>query len=255
VEQEVEKYLQALVHETRAVLGDRLVGVYAGGSLALDDFVAGRSDIDVAVVTRNELEESTKGALATRLRHPSLACPARGLELVVYRQEVAASGTPEPGFDLELNSGPRMEVRVTLSPRDRPAADGLFWYGLDRSILATQGLALWGPPAGDVFANLRPDDVRELLIASVRWWMTQSATATSPGDAVLGACRALLWARAGHWLAKGRAGRTLASQHDQHSQLVRQALAAREGGPPPDRMQAQAFQLRVLHELTAGVSG
>ena len=115
-------------------------------SLALDDFVTGRSDIDVAIVTRSELEAPIKGALAARLRHPSLACPARGLELVVYRQEVAASGTPEPGFDLELNSGPRMEARVTLGPRDRPAADGLFWYGLDRSILATQGLALWGTP-------------------------------------------------------------------------------------------------------------
>lgn len=251
----VERYLQALVHETRAVLGDRLVGVYAGGSLALDDFVTGRSDIDVAIVTRSELEAPIKGALAARLRHPSLACPARGLELVVYRQEVAASGTPEPGFDLELNSGPRMEARVTLGPRDRPAADGLFWYGLDRSILATQGLALWGPPADDVFANLRPHDVRDLLIASVQWWMTQSATAASPADAVLGACRALLWARNGRWLAKGTAGRTLASQHDQHSQLVRQALAAREGGPLPDRMEAQGFQPRVLHELTAGVSG
>jgi hypothetical protein len=173
---------------------------------------------------------------------------------VVYRQEVASSGTPEPGFDLELNSGPGMEARVTLSPRARPAADGLFWYGLDRSILATRGVALWGPPTGDVFANLPPGDVRELLMASVRWWMTQSAVVASPEDAVLGACRALLWARAGHWLAKGTAGRTLASQHDQHSQLVRQALAAREGGPPPDRMEAQGFQLRVLHELTAGVT-
>ena len=254
MERRVEKYLQALVHETREVLGDRLVGVYAGGSLALDDFVDGRSDIDVAVVTTSELDEPMKRLLADRLRHESLACPARGLELVVYRQEVAAAGTPEPGFELELNSGPRMEARVTLSPRDRPAAGGHFWYGLDRSILATQGLALWGPPAGEVFANLRPDDVRDLLTASVRWWMTPSAAAAgSPEEAVLGACRALLWARAGHWLAKGMAGRTLASQHDEHAQLVRQALGAREGGPSPDRREAQRFQLRVLHELTAGV--
>lgn len=253
MERRVEKYLQALVHETRTALGDRLVGVYAAGSLALDDFVTGRSDIDVAVVTSSELDEPTKGVVADRLRHESLACPARGLELVVYRQEVTASGTPEPGFELELNSGPRMETRVTLSPRDRPAADGHFWYGLDRSILATHGVALWGPPAGEVFADLRPDDVRDLLVASIRWWMTPSAAAAaSPEEAVLGACRALLWARAGQWLAKGTAGRILASQHDQHTQLVRQALGAREGGQPPDRLEAQAFQLRVLDELTAG---
>jgi hypothetical protein len=254
VEPTVEKYLQTFVHETRAVLGDHLVGVYAGGSLALDDFVVGRSDIDLAVVTRSQLEEPMKRAVAARLGHASLACPARGLELVVYRQEVAASGTPEPGFELELNSGSRMDARVTLSPRDRPAADGHFWYGLDRSILATYGLALWGPPAGEVFAGPRPDDVRDLLVASVQWWMTQSADAGSPEEAVLGACRALLWARAGRWVAKGKAGRMLASQRDPHTQLVRRALAARGGGPPPDRMEAQGFQLRVLEELTAGVS-
>jgi hypothetical protein len=80
-----------------------------------------------------------------------------------------------------------------------------------------------------------------------------AAAAASSEEAVLGACRALLWARAGQWLAKGMAGRMLASQHDEHTQLVRQALAAREGGPLPDRIEARDFQLRVLHELTGGL--
>ena len=31
--------------------------------------------------------------------------------------------------------------------------DGLFWYGLDRSILHQSGLSLLGPPASEMFAD------------------------------------------------------------------------------------------------------
>lgn len=251
MERRLEEYLLALVCETRAVLGDRLVGVYAAGSLALGGYVAGRSDIDVAVVTEGELAAATKRALAARLRHESLACPARGLELVVYRRQAAASSALEPGFELEVNSGRQMEARVTMSREDRPGTDGGFWYGLDRSILATHGRALWGPPAAEVFADLRPEDIRELLVASVEWWMSQPAAEVPIEEAVLGACRALLWCRSGRWFDKRTAGRVVAAEGGQHARLVGQAVAAREGGPPPDRVDALDFQRRVLRELTA----
>src|SRR5690242_16816142 len=144
VEHGVRDYLSELVDRARAVLGDNLVGAYAAGSLGLGAYQPGRSDVDVALVVARPVPEPAKRVLVARLRHEALPCPARGLELVVYRREVAASGNPDPGFEVELNTGASMPFRATYDPTDRPAADGRFWYALDRSILRQSGLALLG---------------------------------------------------------------------------------------------------------------
>ncbi|MDT0164598.1 nucleotidyltransferase domain-containing protein [Actinotalea sp. AC32] len=251
---DVARYLRALLGEARGVLGGDLVGAYAAGSVALGAYLPGRSDVDLALVTASSLHVAVRERLVGRLRHESLPCPARGLELVVYTRDAAASGTPDPGFEVELNTGPRMPFRATLRPEDRPAADGLFWYGLDRSILHAGGLALAGPPAAEVFADLAPGDLRTLLVASLRWWMalpTPPGDEPAPGadDAVLGAARALVRHRWGVWLPKAAAARRLTDQGHPAADLLARAVAARAGGPPPSGVEARAFQQRVLDEL------
>lgn len=253
--QDVEKYLSSVVQIAREVLGANFVGGYAAGSLALDAFQPGRSDIDIALVCQDRLSEVTKQELIARLRHDALPCPARGLELVVYTVATARSGTPEPGFEVELNDGPAMRFRQTLRPADRPAADGAFWYGLDRSILHRCGRVLAGPPAADVFADLSAEDLRSLLLSSLRWWMARSdpaddRPAASAVDAVLGACRALVLHRDGIWLSKIDAGQRLRASVHEPIEVVEQAVAARFGGLPPSGRQAWSFQQGVLNEIS-----
>ena len=255
VEPQVERYLVALVGEARAVLGEELVGAYAAGSVALNAFQPGRSDIDIALVCRSGLLALSKDQLVQRLRHDVLACPARGLELVVYRQEVAMSGTAEPGFEVELNTGASMDFRVTMRPEDRPVEDGLFWYGIDRSILHQSGLALLGPPAAETFADLVPADLRLLLVDSLYWWMaltTPSDDRPAPPaeDAVLGACRALVWHRSQRWLPKIDAGMRLIEYGYQPADLIEASISARSGGPSPRGDRPRAFQQQVLDEIS-----
>ncbi|RZU76249.1 hypothetical protein EV384_4884 [Micromonospora kangleipakensis] len=250
---DVGDYLGELVDRARDVLGDNLVGAYAAGSVGLDAYQPGRSDVDVALVVAHALDGSTKRTLVDRLRHEALPCPARGLELVVYRRDVAGSGTPEPGFEVELNTGPAMPFRATYAPTDRPAADGRFWYALDRSILHQSGLALLGPPAGDVFADLAPADLRRLLTEALAWWLALPIPAgdgPAPGaeDAVLGACRSLVKARDGVWLSKVDAGYRL-MERGEHVELIARSIAARRGEPPPSGPEARAFQRQVLAEV------
>ncbi|MFG1649515.1 nucleotidyltransferase domain-containing protein [Micromonospora sp. NPDC049275] len=249
----LRRYLDDLVDTARDVLGGDLVGAYAAGSVGLGAYQAGRSDVDVALVCAGPLTEAAKVALVARLRHEALPCPARGLELVVYRRAVAAAGSPEPGFEVELNTGQAMPFRRTLDPADRPPSDGRFWYALDRSILHQSGLALAGPPAGEVFADLTPADRRRLLIEALTWWLalpTPPGERPAPGaeDAVLGACRSLVCHRDGVWLSKVAAGRRLVDTGDP-AEVIRRAIAARHGGPPPTGTQARAFQERVRAEI------
>jgi hypothetical protein len=250
----VEPYLEALVDTAREVLGTAFVGAYAAGSLALDAFQPGRSDIDIALLCRDQLSDAVKWELTARLRHNALPCPARGLELVVYTVATAQSGTAEPGFELELNDGQAMAFRQTLQPADRPAADGTFWYGLDRSILHQSGRVLAGPPASEAFAELAPDDLRSLLIDSLHWWMAlpgqaDDRPAAGADDAVLGACRALVRHRYGRWLSKVAAGRQLLVSGYRPVGMIEQSIAARSGGPPPSGRQARTFQEGVLKEI------
>jgi hypothetical protein len=219
-------YLELLTERTRTLLGPDLVGVYAGGSIALDAYQPGRSDIDVAIVCAHALDVATKRAIIAELRTESLPCPARGLELVVYRTEVAEAATAEPGFEVELNSGPHMPFRATFAGADRSAADGTFWYAIDRSILAERGHCLSGPPASAVFRSVSDANLVTLLVASLRWHLGAVADATTAGgsvtvvqdseesaawtdDAVLNACRAWQRVRSGHWLGKVEAGRRM----------------------------------------------
>jgi len=254
---DVGRYLEALVRAARDVLDTEFVGAYAAGSLPLDAFHLGRSDIDIALLCRDPLNEAVKRELITRLRHSALPCPARGLELVVYTAAAAQSGTGEPGFELELNDGPAMAFRQTLRPADRPAADGTFWYGLDRSILHQSGRVLAGPPASEAFAELPPETLRSLLVDSLRWWMALLGPAgdrPAPGadDAVLGACRALVRHRYGRWLSKVDAGRRLLEVGYEPAETIELSIAARSGREsPPSGRQARTFQEGVLHELLA----
>src|SRR5215211_567999 len=58
-------YLKEIARRLSAILGEALVGVYAGGSYALGGYEPGRSDLDVAVVVREPLAEGiAAGVLA-----------------------------------------------------------------------------------------------------------------------------------------------------------------------------------------------
>jgi hypothetical protein len=78
-----------LTQRLATLLGERLLGVYAAGSFGLEDFDPARSDLDVFAVSRQPVSHEEKLAIVAQLRHEALACPARGLEFVLYPEETA----------------------------------------------------------------------------------------------------------------------------------------------------------------------
>jgi hypothetical protein len=254
MDRDVQRYLTALVDAARDVLAQNLLAAYAGGSIGLDDYQPDRSDVDVTLICEDRLSLEAKDEVVSRLRHESIPCPTRGLELVMYRRTVAQSGTPEPGFEVELNTGPHMPFRATYDGDDRPAEDGRFWYGLDRSILHQSGHRLVGPPAAEMFADLSAADLRALLIDALTWWLALpepagGEAASGTENAVLGACRSRVKFRHGVWLAKVAAAQRLLA--DSPSPLLERSIHARLGGAPPTGPEARAFQQEVLNEIIA----
>jgi hypothetical protein len=93
-------YLKELAARLHAAAGEELVGVYVGGSVALDAYDIGRSDLDVAAVVRFAAPRKLKDAIVDAIRHESLPCPARGLEFVLYRLGATCEPPTDAGFEL-----------------------------------------------------------------------------------------------------------------------------------------------------------
>lgn len=237
-----EAYLAELASRVQAVLGDELVGVYAGGSYALGEYEQGRSDLDVAAVSRTVVPAGRAGELVAAIRHEALPCPARGLEFVLYPLDVTRSGTTEAGFSLNLNTGAGMPFRVEYEPRP----DEAHWFPIDRSILAERGLALVGPPAREVFAPIPKQALLPVLVKSLEW---HGGGAARPDDVVLNAARSLRFALEGSWSSKREAGRWALATLD--AEVVPDALAARAGDGHVDPAEAERFRQAIVARLHA----
>jgi Domain of unknown function (DUF4111)/Nucleotidyltransferase domain len=240
---EERAYLRDLVERLRSLLGEELVGVYAGGSYALGDYDRSRSDLDVAAVAKRPLAPDTKTEVVEAVRHEALPCPARGLELVVYTAAAAAARTTGAAFELNLNSGAAMPFRADAEP----VSGERHWFAIDRSILGSRGIALVGPPAEDVFASAPAPALQAVVADALRWYRHGGRR----DDAVLNACRSLRFADEGVWSSKAAAGRwaldALAGIDD--PELVAEALEARTTGAELDARRVDAFLAPAVERL------
>ena len=246
---EERAYLHELVERLRDVLGRKLVGVYVGGSYALEDYEPGRSDVDVAAVVASPLPARNKADVVAAVRHEALPCPARGLELVVYTAAAAGARATRAAFELNLNTGATMPFRADT----KPVRGQLHWFAIDRSILRSRGIALAGPPAQDVFASPPASALRPVLADALRWYREGGR----PYDAVLNACRSLRFADEGVWSSKAAAARwalgTPAGVDDRG--LVAEALEARSTRAELDSSRVDAFLARTVARLTRRDAG
>jgi Domain of unknown function (DUF4111)/Nucleotidyltransferase domain len=162
------------------------------GSAALGDYVAGVSDLDVAVVSPGPVDDPR--ALVAPILHRELPCPARKLELVVYRADQAGTPTRNLAFEVDLNTGPDGDRVLT----ELSGAPG-HWYLIDLAIAHEHGVSLAGPPAGEVIGRPPRDDVLDALLAGMRWAL--EAEPDSP-NTVLNALRGRRFVATGAWVSK-----------------------------------------------------
>lgn len=173
-----------------------LVGLAIVGSGATGDLTP-HSDIDLLAVIEHPPPLPHRlgdelAALAVR------ACPARGMELVVYtRAQVQPPSWPQP-YLLNVNAGPGMPRHISTG------GDPPHWFLLDLAIARDHAVPVHGPHPRQVVGPPRTADVRDALRASLRWHDQQ---ASGSPDAVLNTCRAWHWLETGRWTSKSEAGR------------------------------------------------
>lgn len=242
---EVTRYLDTVRERVESVFARDVVGIYAIGSLALGGFVIGRSDIDVVAVVDDPPLEAARRKIVNRLSHPSLACPTRGLEFVLYEQEHVAKPSRDAAFALNLNTGPRMRFGCSFDPSTEPA----HWFVVDRAIARSAGLRLAGPPPADLFAEIPRPWLLGALVESLRW---HRGTSPAGADTVLNALRSWRFTREDVWCSKVDAAQW-GKENGANERVVDAALAQRSGRALPDADATVIDRLltRIEEELAA----
>jgi Domain of unknown function (DUF4111) len=154
---EVNRTVERLRDGIAEVLGDRLVGLYLHGSLALGDFYPPASDIDFHAATAGALDAPAVGRLAAM--HAGFKSeggwPARleGVYLPVAtlrRHDPSADPAPTVGVDWDL----------------RPGRPGPTWV-LDRWVTREHGVIVVGPDPRGLIDPIGPADLGAAVRATL----------------------------------------------------------------------------------------
>jgi hypothetical protein len=246
IPRQVSSYLAAVADRVAGVVGSQLVGVYPTGSLALQDYRPGRSDIDLMAVVEGPAEPARCRAVAARLDHGALPCPAAGLEFVLYPRETVTSTEPIAGYALNLNTGSQLPSVTSLDPGRDPA----FWYVIDRAVTHQSGWPVVGPPPRDLFRAMPFPRLLAVVTESVAAH-ARPENGHLLDNAVLNGCRALRFAEDRWWYSKLRAARGTLPTAGQFAPLISAAMASfQQGRRNGGRLRADDVAAFLDHVLT-----
>jgi hypothetical protein len=212
--------------------------MYLIGSLAFDDFQPPTSDVDILVVTNAMTPRPTLQALADDIAR--IPIPVRGLEYVVYPRPAVEHVAAEPGWQLNLNLGPRLAVpHVGFDPDAEPS----YWVALDLAVAREHGVALIGPDPRHLIGKVPDDLVAAALQQALEWH--EEADAAGPNH-VLNATRAWRWAETRDLTSKTASAEWAYSRTG--DPVVHEALRIRATGEGSlDPAAADAFTSRARH--------
>jgi len=241
---EINAVLQEFQEGLRAVLGERLVGLYLYGSLAGGDFDLQTSDIDFVAVTAGPLP----GEVVTALRalHERLAAGHAkwGPEVEGYYLPLADLRRYDPA------QPPRPHIergeKLVVEPQ---ASDGV----IQRHLLREEGIVLVGPDPAKWIDPVSPDDLRQSVRTLFQnWWVPMVEDPVKlyhPGYhayAVLTMCRMRYTLQYGTIVSKPVAARwALATWDARWVPLIERALAW-------EMRREDVDETRALIEETAG---
>jgi hypothetical protein len=197
---DVNALLQALLIKVQGVLGAYFTGMIVHGSLANGDFNPHSSDIDILVVTSDELPAEMLPALRTM--HAAFTASR-----MPWADEMEVSYIPQRAlrrFDSANCNHPALRIDGSFEVDGH----GAEWV-IQRHIIREKGIALAGPSPQTLIDPVAPADLRHAQIKLLReWWVPQLSDPTLlrsseyQAYAVLTMCRALYTLRHGEVATK-----------------------------------------------------
>jgi predicted nucleotidyltransferase len=221
---EVNEVLDAVLTSIRGELGDKLVGLYAFGSLVTGDFNLKRSDLDLAAVLTADLNDAEFALLQQMHAEIAKTYP-------VWHDRI------EVGYIAAANLrafDPKCTIAV-ISPGEpfhfRTAEYG--WL-FNLAVLRKQGLVISGPPQDTLIGPISKQDLDRGLIGLMRLWREWAdepdphLTHSQQAYPIMTMCRALRAYRTGEFVSKSDAVQWATTELPEWSTLIRDSVAWRE---------------------------
>jgi len=146
----------------QAILGDRFLGMYLDGSLALGDFDPHSSDIDVVVVTDAALADD----LFVALRDMHARFDAGGSPWATEVEAIYISRDALRRYDPDNALCPRIERGETLVMEHLDSGWVIHCY-----ILREHGVVVAGPDPRPLIDRVDPQDLRQAMAAIAESWL------------------------------------------------------------------------------------
>jgi hypothetical protein len=219
--EQVNDLLAELLTGIQSVLGEKLVGLYLTGSLALGDFDLQVSDIDLLAALKSEVDDAALARLEAMhagfvQRHPEW----RDRIEVCYVATDALASVRQPHSVVNISPGEPIHRRET-------SAEWLMSWYLTRE----HGLTLFGLDAATIIESVsRQEFIGSARLHASRWLEYVEDAAGSRGKqayAILTLCRAFYVCRHGEQASKRQAALWAASELPHWAPLISDALAWR----------------------------
>ena len=188
--------LEAVAADFRRVLGGRLTGFYAHGSLAFGCFCWETSDLDFLAVTDGPLSFGERRALLRILLDRTPEAPPRGLEMSVVTEAALREFRHPAPYELHFSPAHLDRIRADLDGCCREAAGFDPDLAAHAAVVRETGRAIVGDPARDAFPPVPRDAVADSILRDA---LDESA---EPVYAALNLCRALAYFAEGRLLSK-----------------------------------------------------
>jgi predicted nucleotidyltransferase len=221
------QFAHALARASTRALGNTVAGVLLHGSLTLDDYRPGRSDIDLLVVVDDPLSETQAAALSGAVGDARPRATTR-VDLRVVTRAVAAAPSPAPPMEVEIRIDPRRQPSLQAHGRHPGERDLVVEF----SICRVHGRSILGASPAELIGDVPHKWVLDVGDAQLADWQAIGDDPRYAELTVLTACRLWRFAETGEHCSKAAAGAWALERHPS-LRAVRDALDQREGDPTP----------------------
>lgn len=211
-----------LVEKACTLLGERLVGIYLHGSMAMGCFNPNKSDIDLIVVVNGDISDKQKLELMNEIVKFNSLAPAKGFEISLVKSEYCKPFVYPTPF--ELHFSPVHLDKFKASPEKYIKE----MKGTDKDLAAhftvinNYGKVLYGGKISEVFGEVPRVDYIDSIYYDIENAVLDIAD--NPVYVMLNLCRVLCFLNSGQCVSKADGGRWALSKPDFDNDIINGAL-------------------------------